>query len=198
MPCASKSICSGTITEMRSGHVFHSFVQRTEKKPVATLLAVTYPDPQTAKQAMERIDWANFDKQVNVLEACQIRNEQGELKVDHLSNPVARKAAVAGTVGLVIGALFALPVAGLAAGAALGARAGKQVESQLDQDFVSTIKAEVTKGGSAIVVLYEEGADTQRAGADLAALGGTVHSTTVTPDELERMQQVIDRVSSSE
>lgn len=164
---------------------------------MATLLAITYPDPQTAHEAMERIDWADFDQQVIVVDSCWIGNDGGEVKVHPRGHPVGFKATLGGSVGLMIGALFALPVVGLAAGAAVGAFAGKREESQLDAAFVSTIKSQVANGGSAVVVLYEDGTAPQRAGKDLAGLGGTIHSTTVSDDELRRMQRVIDEESAT-
>ncbi len=33
---------------------------------MATLLAITYPDPDRAKQAMESVDWSDFDRLVDV------------------------------------------------------------------------------------------------------------------------------------
>jgi uncharacterized membrane protein len=162
---------------------------------MATLIAITYPDAQTAKQAMELVDWANFDKQVKVLDACWMSNESGEIAVHPRGHRVGGKAALWGSMGLLVGALLAVPVIGVAAGAAIGAHRAKKQESQLDSSFVEWIKSQIANGGSAVVVLYEEGADTQKAGRDLAALGGTVQSTSVSSDELLRMQQMIDDAS---
>lgn len=160
---------------------------------MANLIAITYPDPKTAEQAMARVDWAAFDRQVDVLDACWMVNEGGKVTVHPKGHPVASKAALLGGVGLVIGALFALPVAGLAAGAALGAHRGKQETPRFDDAFVESIRRKVAEGGSAIVVLYEEGADTERAGAELAQLGGTVFSSTIPEEKLKRIQQQLNQ-----
>jgi uncharacterized membrane protein len=160
---------------------------------MANLIAVTYPDPETAKKAMERVDWADFDGQVNVLDACWMANDGGEVIVNPEGHPVVERAALYGAMGLMIGALFAIPVAGLAAGAAMGGYRGKQKGQHFDDEFAESIKSIVAQGGSAIVVLYEEGADTERAGADLAQLGGTVHSTTISNEELAGIQAALDR-----
>jgi uncharacterized membrane protein len=159
---------------------------------MANLIAITYPAPGTAAQAMEKVDWAAFDKQINVIDACWITNDDGEVTVHPGGHPVAAKAALGGGIGLVVGALFALPVVGLAAGAALGARRGKHDEQKLDDAFVESIKTQVASGGSALVVLYEDGADTERAGADLLQFGGTVQSTTIPNDQLEQIQKRLD------
>jgi uncharacterized membrane protein len=159
---------------------------------LANLIAITYPDPDTAKSAMERVDWAAFDKQIDVIDACWMTSTNGEVTVHPGGHPKAAKAAVGGSIGLIVGALFALPVVGLAAGAALGAhRAGKS-DNPLDDPFVESIKSQVAGGGSAIVVLYEGGADTERAGADLHQFGGTIQSTTIPNDQLARIQAALD------
>src|SRR5215212_8167757 len=123
---------------------------------MATLLAITYPDPDRAKQAMSSVDWSHLDHQIRVRDACWIRNEDGELAV-HPWHPVAGKAALGGGLGLLVGALFSVPVVGLAAGALIGIHRAKQKVSGLDDQFVTSIEAELESGGSAIIVLFDKG-----------------------------------------
>ncbi len=165
---------------------------------MADLIAITYEDPGMAKKAMELVDWAAFDKQVDVLDACWMTNDHGKVVVNPQGHPVAGKAALAGAAGLLIGALFAVPIAGLAAGAFIGAYKGRHEEQSFDDDFVESIKAMIAEGGSAIVVLYEEGADTERAGADLAQLGGIIHSSTIPADKLAQIQEQLDQSASGD
>jgi uncharacterized membrane protein len=160
---------------------------------VANLIAITYPGTSTAKSAMERVDWAAFDKQIDVIDACWMASKDGEVTVHPGGHPKAAKAALGGGIGLVVGALFGLPVVGLAAGAALGAHRAGKTETELDNEFVESIKSQVASGGSAIVVLYEDGADTERAGADLLEFGGSVQSTTIPYEQLVRIQADLDR-----
>jgi uncharacterized membrane protein len=159
---------------------------------MANLIAITYPDPGTAAKAMERVDWAEFDKQVKVLDACWMSTKDGSVSVHPAGHPVALMASVGGTLGLLVGTLFALPVVGLAAGAAYGAHREKKRERVFDEPFVESIKEQIAAGGSALVVLYEDGADTERAGADLLEFGGTVHSTTIPADRLAEIQARLD------
>ena len=121
---------------------------------------------------MESVDWSHLDHQIRVKDACWIRNENGEFAV-HPWHSVAGKAALGGGVGLLVGALFSVPVVGLAAGALIGIRKAKQRVSGLDDQFVASIEAKLESGESAIIVLFDEGADTTRAGADLARVGRT-------------------------
>jgi uncharacterized membrane protein len=157
------------------------------------LFAITYSDPTRAKQAMESVDWSDFERLVHVKAACWISNEDGELSVHPRGHPAAGKAFVGGALGLLVGGLFAIPVVGIGVGALAGARKGKQQDLGIDEAFLTSIKSEIESGGSAIVVLFEEGADNQRAAIDLAKYGGTVHSADLAPDVLARFQELLDQ-----
>ncbi|HYI25856.1 MAG TPA: DUF1269 domain-containing protein [Thermomicrobiales bacterium] len=160
---------------------------------MAMLFAITYPDPNQAEQAMGSVDWSHFDHLIRVKSACWISKEDGELAVHPWGHPVAGKATGAGALGLLVGGLFGLPVLGVAAGALVGARKAKQHEVGIDDDFLLSIEDHLGAGGSAVVVLFEEGADTARAAASLAQYGGTVHSTDIPADVLARFQARLDR-----
>jgi uncharacterized membrane protein len=162
---------------------------------MATLLAITYPDPNRAKQAMESVDWSDFDRLIDVKAACWISKENGELAVHPRGHPVAGRATVGGALGLLVGGLFALPVVGIAAGAAIGIHKGRQKDDGIDDEFVASIGAQLESGGSAIVVLVEEGADTAKAAWDLAKYGGTVQSADLPAERLARFQAALDQAN---
>jgi uncharacterized membrane protein len=157
------------------------------------LFAITYADPDRAKQAMESVDWSDFERLVHVKAACWITNENGELSVHPRGHPVAGKAFVGGALGLLVGGLFAIPVAGIAVGALGAIHRAKKEDLGIDDAFLTSIKSEIETGGSAIVILFEEGADNQRAARDLAKFGGTVHSVDLSPDVLTRFQTLLDQ-----
>ena len=48
---------------------------------MANMIAITYPDPQTAAKAMAKVDWAQFDNLVNVIDACWMSNEDGNVSI---------------------------------------------------------------------------------------------------------------------
>jgi uncharacterized membrane protein len=160
-----------------------------------TLLAITYPEADRAKQAMESVEWSDFDRLIDVKAACWITKEDGELKVHPRGHPVAGKATLGGALGLLVGGLFAIPVVGIAAGAAIGIHKGRQKVGGIDEAFVSSIGAQLESGGSAVFVLLEEGADTAKAASDLAQYGGTVHSADLSPEQIDRFQALLDQAT---
>jgi len=162
---------------------------------MANLFAITYPDPDRARKAIESIEWSNLDHLVDVKAACWISKENGEYKVHPSGHPGAGRAAAGGALGLLVGSLFAIPVVGLAAGAAIGLHKGREKAEKLDEAFVKSIGDQLESGGSAIVVLFEDGADTGRAAVDLAQFGGTVQSTDLEPDRIAHFQSVLDQAN---
>ena len=165
---------------------------------MALLLAITYPEPDRARQAMESVNWLDFDRLVHVKDACWIARDQGGLKVYTRRRAVLGKAAIGGALGYLVGSIFFLPVVGLATGATIGivkARLNAEADNAIDDAFAASIGAQLDADGSAIIVLFEEGASTPRAARILAQFGGTVHSTNIDPVRLDRFQAMLDQGS---
>jgi uncharacterized membrane protein len=164
---------------------------------VATLLAITYPDLDRANKAMGSVDWSHFDRLIDVKAACVVTNENGETKVHPRGLHTSGKAAAGGALGLLVGGLLGAPVVGVVAatGAVVGIRKQSKKEVGIDDEFLKSISDQIDSGGSAIVVLFEEGADTAKAAADLAQFGGSLHSTDLPPDRFARFQSALDQAS---
>ena len=164
---------------------------------MASIIAILYPDPSTAQQAMELVDWAILDNQIVVMDACWMSSHEGEVKVYPDSKRPLLRAELGGAAGLLLGAVFAVPVAGFAAGAAFGYYRARQKAQTFRDPFVESVRSQVAAGGSAIVVLYEEGPGAERVGADLLQFGGTVQSSTIPTDQLMEIQRELDRQDAS-
>jgi uncharacterized membrane protein len=166
---------------------------------MATLLAITYPDSDRANKAMGSVDWSHFDRLIDVKAACVVTNEHGETKVHPRGQNTSGKAAAGGALGLLVGGLLGAPVVGVVAatGAVVGIRKHSKKEIGIDDEFLKAIGDQIDSGGSAIVVLFEEGADNAKAAADLARFGGTVHSTDLDPKTLTRFQMLLDQANQN-
>jgi len=162
---------------------------------MATLMAITYPDRDQAKQAMASVEWLDYDKLLDVKAACWVTKENGELLVHQRGYPTAAKRTLGGTLGLIVGGIFGLPVVGLAAGIAAGGFKGKKDDHLIDDAFISSVSSSLDAGGSALFVLWDEGAGTARSAQELAQYGGTVHSADLTPDQVARFQTLLDEAN---
>ena len=58
--------------------------------------------------------------------------------------------------GLLFGLLFFVPFFGMALGAALGAITGSMADVGIDDDFIRSVRAEVTEGTSALFLLSSD------------------------------------------
>ncbi|MFL5759071.1 MAG: DUF1269 domain-containing protein [Thermomicrobiales bacterium] len=162
---------------------------------MATLLAITYPEADRAEQAMESLDWSAFDRLINIKAACWITKAGNELMVHPRGHPGAGKAALGGALGLLVGGLMTVPVVGIAAGAAIGIHKGRHKDIGIDEAFVASIGEQLEADGSAIIMLVEEGADTAKAAVDLAQYGGTVQSSDLSPEQMDRFQTLLDQAT---
>jgi uncharacterized membrane protein len=55
--------------------------------------------------------------------------------------------------GLLFGLIFFVPILGMAVGAAMGALAGSMVDVGIDDDFIKTVRDQITPGTSALFVM---------------------------------------------
>lgn len=165
---------------------------------MAKLLAITYPAPDVARKAMDSITWSDFDHLIDVKASCWITNEGGELKVHPHGRHVAGNAALGGALGLLVGGLFTIPLVGIAAGVAMGVHRGRHKDLGIDETFLTAVENDLETGGSALVVLFEEEADTATAAMDLAQYGGTIHSSDLSAEQAARLQARLDQYANGD
>jgi uncharacterized membrane protein len=94
---------------------------------------------------------------VNIQDGAVVRWEVGKKKpkTEQLS-PTASAGALGGAFwGMLFGLLFFVPILGMAVGAAMGALAGKFADYGIDDNFINSVKAQVTPGTSALFLLGE-------------------------------------------
>jgi uncharacterized membrane protein len=164
---------------------------------MATLLAISYPDPGRAREATASADWLGLERLLDVKAACWVSKEKGVLTVHPRGHPAFAWGTLGATLGTMVGLLFGVPVAGVVVGTAIGAHRGKHVDHGIDNAFIESIGETLGAGGSAIFLLVDEGADTGRSAQELAQYGGTVHSTDLSPEQLARFQAMLDEANQA-
>jgi uncharacterized membrane protein len=162
---------------------------------MASLLAISYPAPEQARLAMASVDWLDYDKLLDVKAACWVSKENGELMVHQRGYPSVAKKTLGGTLGLIVGGIFGLPVIGIAAGVALGAHKGKKDDHRIDEAFIASVGEDLDAGGAAIFILADEGAGTARSAHELSQYGGTVRSADLSSEQLARFQAMLDEAN---
>lgn len=156
-----------------------------------TLLAISYPDTQTAHEVRSAL--AGLQKQylIQVKDAVVVTREpDGKVKLDQ-SVPIIEAGAANGALwGGLIGLLFLNPLAGAAVGAAAGGLLGKATDYGIDDKFMREIGERLQSNGAALFILAN-GEFNDRVLPELAKFGGTVLQTSLDTDAEERLRTAL-------
>ena len=125
---------------------------------MATLTVWKFQSPDGAEKAVGTL--ADLQKQdlIKVHDAAVVEWASGKKKPKTRQlNDLAGAGALGGAFwGLLFGLLFFVPLLGMAVGAAMGALSGSLTDVGIDDDFISSVRARVTPGTSALFVLSSE------------------------------------------
>src|SRR5947209_14062341 len=160
---------------------------------MATLVAIGYPDQETAEQARHTVSQL---EQELVIQADQVaaisRDLDGKYHVHttHGGASAGGGAAWGGFWGLLFGMLFFVPFAGLALGAGMGALLGHLGEKGIDKQFQEQVRDHLKPGTSALFMVIEQ-ATPDKAVAALEQYGGTVIKTSLSDEDTARLQEAL-------
>jgi uncharacterized membrane protein len=165
---------------------------------VATIVAIAYPDQGTAEQARATVFGLEEELVLRVEQVALIsRDADGRYHVhtSHDGIPTASGAIWGGFWGLLLGALFVIPLAGWAIGAGVGARLGFLHEKGIGEDFQQQLRDRLQPGTSALFMVIEQ-ADPDKAIAALQHYGGTVIKTTLSDADTKKLQEALRPAAS--
>jgi uncharacterized membrane protein len=170
---------------------------------VSTLVAATYPDQHRAEEVLATLRRLQSQQIVDLDDACIVtKNADGKLKLHQAVNLTGAGAAGGGTWGLLIGALFSIPLwfipgAGLAAlattvgtaavGAGAGAIAGHFSDYGISDDFIKQLGREMQPNSSVLFILARN-AQPDRIIPEVAKFGGTILRTNLSNDAEEKLK----------
>ena len=124
---------------------------------MSDLIAIGYPDEQTAELAAEEARRLAKDL---IIEpdaiASIVRDKEGKFHVHTSHHPVGAGASWGMFWGLLFGLLFFIPFFGLAIGAGMGALMGKVTKSGIDREFQDQVRGLLKPGTSALFLMVEK------------------------------------------
>lgn len=168
---------------------------------MATLFAIIYPTKEQATEAFDHAMALQSAGYMKIMEHALItKDDHGEIKVGDENHPVLKGAGIGALVGVLTGAVFLIPVAGLALGAAVGGLLGRHGKSGAEDDFhkfQQTVASELQPGGGAILLLIQTDAP-ERVVNDLGHYGGKILSYDLTEKQLAELQKEIDKLSAQQ
>ncbi|MEG3627634.1 DUF1269 domain-containing protein [Streptomyces poriticola] len=125
---------------------------------MATLTVWKFDTPEGAAAAEDTLLRLQKQQLIKVLDAAVASWPEGAAKprTKQLHN-LAGAGALSGTFwGMLFGLIFLMPLLGAAVGAAAGALGGKMADVGIDDDFIESVKSEVTPGTSALFLLSQD------------------------------------------
>jgi uncharacterized membrane protein len=120
---------------------------------MSALVAVAYPDRDTAEQVRQELILMTKERLVQLEDAVVVENQGGKIKLSQAMNTTASGAAGGALWGGLIGLIFLAPLLGMAVGAASGAIGGKMADVGVDDTFVKDLGARLQPGAAALIAL---------------------------------------------
>ena len=124
---------------------------------MSNLIAIAYPDVQTAEQVRTTLGQLQTEK-VIVLDDMVIasKNEKGKVKLHQALSTTGAGAAGGALWGGLIGLIFLAPLLGMAVGAASGGMAGALTDAGVDDEFMKELGSHLEGGKAALIVLVRQ------------------------------------------
>ena len=124
---------------------------------MSDLVAIAYPDLDTAKAVMARLEQQQAEKVLEIGDAVIVEHRaDGKIKLHQSLNPASAGAIGGALWGGLIGLLFLAPGLGMAVGAAAGGAAGALTDVGVDDGFMRDLGEKLTPGSAAVIVLVRD------------------------------------------
>jgi uncharacterized membrane protein len=158
---------------------------------MSTLIAIAYPDADTAERVRGELVQATKEHLVDLQDAVVVVHQpDGKIKLHQAVSTSGAGAAGGALWGGLIGLLFLAPLFGMAVGAATGAIAGKAADVGVNDDFMKQLGAKLAPGNAALIALgHSEARD--KVLERLQPYGGEVIQTSLDKEEEERLRSAL-------
>jgi uncharacterized membrane protein len=155
---------------------------------MSTLIAIGYPDAQTAEEVRGVLIQATKERLLDLQDAVVVEHQaDGKIRLHQAVSTTGAGAAGGALWGGLIGLLFLAPLVGMAVGAASGAVAGKMADAGVNDDFMKQLGAKLEPGAAALIALGSSNAPDKLL-ERLQPYGGDVIQTSLSNEEEERLR----------
>jgi len=157
---------------------------------MGTLVVVGYQDIHKAEDVRLQLKKLQSDDQLVLEDAVvAVNNAKGKIKLHHSFTLTSAGAITGSYWGALVGALFLMPIFGMAVGAASGAL----TDAGIDDKFIKEISATLTPGSSALFVLLRETTPKpDKVLEELKGTGGTLLKTSFAHEDEARLQSALN------
>ena len=126
---------------------------------MATLTVWKFPTPLGADQAEHTLEGLQKQELIKIHDAAIVSWPEGakKPKTRQLASTTGAGALGGAFWGLLFGLIFFVPLLGMAIGAGMGALAGSMTDVGINDEFIKKLRAEITPGTSALLLMTSEG-----------------------------------------
>lgn len=123
---------------------------------MSDLVVIVYPTEARAEEMRQKLFGLQKEYLIEIGDAAiAVMHEDGKVKLNQLLNTTAMGAVSGSFWGLLIGAIFLMPLAGAALGAASGALGGALTDYGVDDKFMKELSTSLQPGNAALFVLVK-------------------------------------------
>ena len=125
---------------------------------MATLTVLKFDNPEGAAGMLDKIKSLQKQKLITLQDAATVTWPQGKKspKTKQLVNLAGIGALDGAFWGMLFGLIFFVPWFGMAVGAAFGALGGKMRDYGIDDDFIESVREQITEGTSGLFLLTSD------------------------------------------
>ncbi|WP_439381134.1 DUF1269 domain-containing protein [Amycolatopsis lexingtonensis] len=166
---------------------------------MSTLTVWRFPTVEGAENALDLLRQLQKQQLISIADAACVSWPEGRKKpkTKDLGSLTGAGALGGGFWGLLFGLIFFVPLLGMAVGAAIGALTGSLSHVGIDEEFVSTVRARVTPGTSALFVMSEETV-LDRVVEPFKETGASLLSTNLSAEEEARLRDAFGETPQRE
>jgi uncharacterized membrane protein len=158
---------------------------------MSTLIAVAYPDRDTAEQVRQELIRATKEHLLQLEDAVIVEHQaDGKIKLHQAVNTTGAGAAGGAMWGGLIGLLFLAPLLGMAVGAASGAIGGKMADVGVSDDFVRDLGDRLQPGAAALIALGSTDAR-DKVIERVRPFGGEIIQSSLSRDQEEQLRSAL-------
>ncbi|MFB9924215.1 DUF1269 domain-containing protein [Amycolatopsis halotolerans] len=156
---------------------------------MATLTVWRFPTVDGADNALDLLQRLQKQQLISITDAARVSWPDGRKKPKTKElGSLAGAGALGGTFwGLLFGLIFLVPLLGAAVGAAIGALTGSLRHVGIDEEFVDTVRTQVTPGTSALFVMSDN-AVLDRVAEPFKETGASLLTTNLSDEEEARLR----------
>lgn len=165
---------------------------------MSDLVVIVYPTEARAEEMRQKVIALQKEYLIQIGDAAiAVMTEDRKIKLNQLLNTTALGAVSGSFWGLLIGAIFLMPVFGAAIGAASGALGGALTDYGVNDDFMKELSANLQPGNAALFLLITK-MTADKVLEAVRGTGGVVLKTSLDHSQEQKLRDALAATGASQ